>query len=346
MDCAEEVSLLRRRLSRRPGILDLSFHVLEARMVVQFDPARTGDRQIAEAVAETGMRARPWSRRKPHRLDRRILTTAASGALVLGGMLLEGHGGEQLCYLAGAAIGFAPAVPKAMAAAGALRPDMHVLMAVSITGAFVLGEWSEAAVLAFLFALAGLVENWSIGKARSAIAALMRLTPATAAVLDGEGERRVPVEEVRVGETVRVRPGERIPCDGRVSSGRSTVDQAIITGESAPVEKREGAQVYAGTMNGEGVLEVEVTRGASDTTLARIIRMVQESERRRAPSEQFVERFARYYTPAMLALALLVTAAPPLLLGGAWSYWFYQGMVVLLISCPCALVISDRKSVV
>lgn len=369
MDCAEEVSLLRRQLSGRPGVHDLAFHVLEGRMRVQFDPRRITATQLAEAVAATGMRARPWAATLPRdgwlRRNWRLVTTAASGILVAAGMLLElvasdrplaallGAHGEHsaappaalICYLAAAMVGFGPSLPKAAAAVKALRPDLHVLMTVSIIGAFVLGEGFEGGTLAFLFSLAAMVESWSIGKARSAISALMRLSPASAAVVEGGTERRLPVEALRMGDLVRVRPGERVPCDGIVAAGRSTVDQAIITGESVPVEKRPDSQVWAGTMNGEGVLEVRVTREASDTTLARIIRMVQESGRRRAPSEQFVERFARYYTPAMLALAAGVILMPPLAWGAAWSYWFYQGMVILLISCPCALVISTPVTI-
>lgn len=369
MDCAQEVSLLRRQLSGRPGVHHLDFHVLEGRMRVEFDPRRITAEQLAGAVALTGMRAQPWAAAQPREgwLHRRwrLLTTAASGVLVTAGTLLElaasdrplaallGAHGEHgaaplaalLCYLAAAVVGFGPSLPKAASAAKALRPDLHVLMTVSIIGAFVLGEGFEGGSLAFLFALAGMVESWSIGKARSAISSLMRLSPASAAVVEGGTERRVPVESLRTGDRVRVRPGERIPCDGTVAAGRSTVDQAIITGESLPVEKEPNSQVWAGTMNGEGVLEVRVTREPSDTTLARIIRMVQESAHRRAPSEQFVERFARYYTPAMLALAAGVILLPPLAWGAAWSYWFYQGMVILLISCPCALVISTPVTI-
>jgi Zn2+/Cd2+-exporting ATPase len=369
MDCAEEVSLLRRQLSRKPGIYDLSFQILEARMTVKFDPDRITARQIVEAVAALGMRAEPWSApRAPQGRNWRVATTAISGSLVLAGMLLSAvgsdhfwlamlshgehghdHGGRPLiaiaCFLAAAVVGFGPALPKAAIAARALRPDLHVLMTVSIVGAFVLGEFPEAGALAFLFSVSGLLENWSTRKARSAIGSLMRLSPASASVLHGDHEHRVPVDQLKVGDVVRVRPGERIPCDGLVAAGRSTVDQAIITGESVPIEKSEGAKVYAGAMNGEGALEVRVTTGPSDTTLARIIRMVQESGRRRAPSEQFVERFALYYTPAMIVLASLVGAVPPLLFGESWSYWFYQGMVVLLISCPCALVISTPVTI-
>lgn len=347
MDCAQEVSLLKKQLSGRPGICGLSFHILEARMTVKFEPARITVQQITEAVASAGMRAQPWTApTEAQRRDWRLAATAVSGVLFLAGMLLpEEHPAAVLSYMAAVAVGFGPALRKAAAAARALRPDLHVLMTISITGAMVLGDWSEAGALAFLFSLAGLLESWSIGRARSAIAALMELSPASASVLDGQGERRIPAEQLQVGDVVRVRPGERIACDGVVAAGGSTVDQAIITGESMPAEKREGATVYAGTMNGEGVLEVRVTRPHSDTTLARIIRMVRESESRRAPSERFVERFARYYTPAMLMVAVLVGTVPPLFFAQSWSYWFYQGMVVLLISCPCALVISTPVTI-
>ena len=201
--------------------------------------------------------------------------------------------------------------------------------------------------------------NWRAGawgRAREAISKLLEVAPPEATLLHsgtehgvddhGQHEHRVPVDLVAVGSLVRVRPGERVPFDGEVVRGASFVNQALITGEAVAVEKSAGDDVYAGTMNENGVLDVRTTRPASDTTIARMIRMVEESQTRRAPSEQFVEKFTRYYTPAVFLLAFSVAVVPPLARGGGWAEWFYMGMVILLISCPCALVISTPVSIV
>ena len=380
MDCSEEVSLLRRRLSQVPGVRELHFEVFQARMTVEYDPARVETAQIEAAVAETGMRCQPWlaERAEPEgywaRNGRRLLTWI-SGAALLAGMLWQGSGsgrlvetllahghghsegvnhhhlpaGLLLLYLTAIVCGAVHALPKAWAALRTARPDMNLLVALSLIGASALGEWTEAATLSFLFSLAVWLEGWSMSRARNAIAKLMQVAPPVAAVLHGEGENAhehaTPVARVPAGARIRVKPGERIPCDGEVVRGESRVDQSLITGESVAVDKRPGDGVFAGTMNGDGMLEFRVSKSAEETTLARMIRMVEESQARRAPSEQFVEKFSRYYTPAVFLLAFTVMTLPPWFAGGAWGEWFYQGMVVLLISCPCALVISTPVSV-
>ncbi|WP_231564855.1 heavy metal translocating P-type ATPase [Sphingomonas sp. Ant H11] len=199
----------------------------------------------------------------------------------------------------------------------------------------------------FFFALALALEAWSLGRARRAVAALMEIAPDSARIRDAAGvEKDVPVAEVAVGTHVIVPPGGKIPLDGYVVAGTSAVNQAPITGESVPVTVTQDAVVYAGTINGMGALEIVTTRPASDTTLARIVRMVGEAQSKRAPSEQWVERFARIYTPVVMALSLAAFLVPPLLLGGSWAAWFYQALVLLVIACPCALVISTPVSIV
>ncbi|MFO0809031.1 MAG: heavy metal translocating P-type ATPase [Gemmataceae bacterium] len=229
----------------------------------------------------------------------------------------------------------------------ATRPDMNLLMTVAVVGAVVIGEWLEAATVAFLFSLSLALESWSVGRARRAVAALMDLAPPIARLLkEGGGEEAVPPDRVTVGARFAVRPGDKIPLDGRIVRGRSAVNQAPITGESIPAEKNVGDEVYAGTINGDGALEVESTKAAADTTLAHIIRMVGDAQSRRAPSEQWVERFARVYTPVVMGLALAVLVVPPLFFGGAWGAWLYRALVLLVIACPCALVISTPVSIV
>jgi Cd2+/Zn2+-exporting ATPase len=238
-------------------------------------------------------------------------------------------------------------IVKAWYAARGLRPDMNLLMAAAIVGAVAIGEWFEAATVAFLFALSLTLEGWSVSRARHAIAALLDLAPPMVRLLRADGsEADVPVAEVQPGDRFVVPAGERVALDGRVVSGTSSVNQAPITGESVPVEKAPGAEVFAGTINGDGALTVEASKASGDTMLARIIHMVEEAHARRAHSEQWVERFARIYTPAVMALAVLVFLIPPLILGGAWSDWFYRALVLLVIACPCALVISTPVSIV
>jgi Cd2+/Zn2+-exporting ATPase len=215
-------------------------------------------------------------------------------------------------------------------------------------GAIAIGGWFEAATVAFLFALALLLEAWSVGRARRAIKALVDLSPPTARCLtpDTRAVSEQPVAAIPVRATVLVRPGEKIPLDGVVTEGSTVVNQAPSTGESQPVSKAAGDEVYAGTINGDGAFAFQTTKRAADTTLARIIHLVEEAHTRRAPSEQWVEKFARVYTPAMLVLAVLIAVLPPLLFGGAWGTWVYEALVILVIACPRALVISTPVSIV
>ncbi|RMD64737.1 MAG: cadmium-translocating P-type ATPase, partial [Alphaproteobacteria bacterium] len=225
--------------------------------------------------------------------------------------------------------------------------DMNLLMVIAVAGAIVIGEWFEAATVSFLFALSLLLESWSIARARHAIAQLLDLAPPIVRLKHDSGEEtQVPASTVAVGSRFIVKPGERIPLDGRVVAGISAVNQAPITGESLPVPKEPGSDVFAGTINGEGALEIESTRAVGDTTLARIIRLIEEAQSRRARAEQWVERFARVYTPVVIVLAIAVFLLPPLAAGAPWDAWFYRALVLLVIACPCALVISTPVSIV
>jgi Cd2+/Zn2+-exporting ATPase len=348
-------------------------------MTVEFDAGRLDGARIQRAVATTGMHCEPWTGDSlPERRgwDRSSILTLLSGISlgigmaweaansgdILTSLLVHDHsqhhapGGALLFFLLAIVAGAAPALPKALGALRQLRPDMNLLMVLSLTGACVLGEWTEAGTLSFLFALAGRLEHWSMGRARDAIRQLLDMAPHEATVLHGgtehgkhdhgEHEHRVLASDVQVGARVRVRPGERIPCDGDVVRGSSFVNQALITGESTPAPKMSGDSVYAGSINESGVIDIQTTREHSDTTLARMVRMVEQSQVRRAPAEQFVERFTRVYTPFVFLLAFSVMVLPPAFGYGAWAKWFYEGMVILLISCPCALVISTPVSIV
>ena len=370
LDCAEEVAILKRALS--PLVEDdehLSFDVLRGKLTVRQDGVSPA--AIRDAVAGTGMHAEAW--REGDSADgaerrRQVLLAAASGlstatgfgvhAWLAGGIGAalgsEGLGiaegvplAARAFYLLAIVSGGWFIAPKAWFALRQLRPDMNLLMTVAVFGAMGIGEWFEAATVAFLFAVSNALESWSVGRARRAVEALMDLSPTMARIQDQNGaEKEVPAEDVEIGTLFIVRPGEKVPLDGTVAAGRSEVNQAPITGESLPVAKEVGDSVLAGTINGSGALEARSTRPASDTTLAKMIRLVEEARSKRAPSEQWVERFARVYTPAVMALAMLVAVLPPAVAGLSWETWFYRALVLLVIACPCALVISTPVSIV
>ena len=224
--------------------------------------------------------------------------------------------------------------------------DMNMLMTIAVIGASVIGEFAEAAVVVFLFSLGNALQGYTLDKTRSSIRELMEIMPVQALVRRGTEEVILPVEEIFIGDVIIVRPGERIAMDGRVCAGYSTVNQAPITGESIPVEKKPGDTIFAGTINGHGSLEIEVIRKAEDNTISRIIHMVEEAQGQRAPSQQFIDRFARHYTPAVMLAAALVAIVPPLALGQSFVKWFYEAMALLLVACPCALVLSTPVSIV
>jgi Cd2+/Zn2+-exporting ATPase len=377
MCCGEEVGLLRSEVA--PVVGDdqrLSFDLLHSRMTISgsLDPSLA--ESVMAAVARTGMKAVPsedtcatgicatkgdsvWEKHG------RLFSCAASGLLLMAAFVFQAfHRGNIFAALAGesgrppifAVVLYFSAIlaggwlifPKALYAARKLKPDMNLLMTVAVLGAIGLGEWLEAASVSFLFALALLLESWSLERAKREITALLDITPPRARFIcpdDGNIEEK-PVDEIPVGATVVVRPGERIPLDGVITRGTTSVNQAPITGESACIPKGLGSEVFAGTINEEGTIEFSSTRSASDTTLSRIIRMVEEGRSRRAPAEHWVDKFAAVYTPFMMLVALAIVAVPPLFTGGGWAKWFYEGLVVLVIACPCALVISTPVTIV
>ena len=373
LDCAEEVSILNRVVGPEVGGAEfLAFDVINARMTVLDSGTKPSSDEIIELVATTGMTAKPWNAEDANadqaaHLKTQKRFTALSGGFWAAGFiyhivetgfdgaigLFSGHG-EAPMPIAEASL-FAMAIlfgvwlvaPKAWSSARRFSPDMNLLMVVAVAGAIGLGEFFEAATVAFFFSLSLYLESWSVGRARNAVSALLDLAPPTVRVLYENGsEADVPAASVAVGSKFIVRGGDRVPLDGEVVDGAGAVDQAPITGESALVPKEVGDEVYAGTINGEGTLTVRATKAASDTVLSKIIRMVGDAHSRRAEVEQWVAKFARIYTPIVMLLAILISLLPPLLVGGNWGFWFYNALVLLVIACPCALVISTPVSIV
>lgn len=226
------------------------------------------------------------------------------------------------------------------------RPDINFLMCVAVIGAACIGEWLEGATVIFLFLLAQLLETYTLDKARNAIRSLMKISPKDALVKDGYGEKYILVEDVKIGDVIIVKPGERIPLDGNVLNGRSTVNQSPITGESIPVEKAAGDEVYAGTINENGSLDIEVMQLSKDSTIAKIIHLIEDAQSQKAPFQSFVDKFAKYYTPVVILIAIFAAVIPPLVFHAPFSLWFYRSLVLLVISCPCALVISTPVSLI
>ncbi|GMW01645.1 MAG: hypothetical protein AMXMBFR84_27820 [Candidatus Hydrogenedentota bacterium] len=375
MDCAEEIAILKRELGPLVGGEEcISFDLLNARITIAPAKKDIRDEAIIAAVARTGMQATPWQAHMRNatasnslwQRHGRTLFVILGGLATFAGFLIHvqyhgflhafassGSAGHRfpfptlVLYGAGILASGWHIFPKAWNSARRIRPDMNLLMTVAVIGAIAIGEWLEAAVVTLLFGVALLLESWSVGRARKAISALMEVASPTArCLLDDGGIKEMEIADVPVGTAVLVKPGEKIPLDGTVTKGSTTVNQAPITGESKLEAKDVGDTVFAGSVNEQGSFEFRTTKLATDTTIARIVRMVEEAQSRRAPSEQWVEKFARYYTPIMMGLSVLVMIVPPIVFGGAWATWFYQGLVLLVIACPCALVISTPVSIV
>jgi Cd2+/Zn2+-exporting ATPase len=374
MDCAEEIAILKREIGPLVGGDEhLRFDLLNAKMTIDGPSKKTTSEEIVQAVNRLGMRAEAWGDVQPPAADRRwyadrhILLTAASGVFAaLGfGIHVAFAGGVQAAlgseglgigsdvplisralYIVGIGCGVWLVLPKAWVALKGFRPDMNLLMTIAVVGAVAVNEWFEAATVAFLFSLSLALESWSIGRARRAVEALLELAPTLAWVRQPDGtDQQADPANVAVGATVIVKPGERFPLDGQVTRGSSHVNQAPITGEAEPVAKAPGDAVFAGTVNGDSVLEIRTTKAAGESTLAHIIRLVGDAQVKRAPSEQWVEKFARIYTPTVLAIAVTLAIVPPMFLG-QWADWLYRALVLLVIACPCALVISTPVSIV
>ncbi len=284
----------------------------------------------------------PWWRTKKARLTIAAGLAIVAAYAVMLAVPAAGHWPFALAML----VGLVPIARRAIAAARFGSPfSIETLMTIAAVGAVLIGASEEAAMVVFLFLIGEMLEGAAARRARSSIRALSNLLPETA-LLEGEGgTTSVPAASLAVGSIILVRPGDRIAADGVILSGSSAIDEATVTGESVPKRKSEGDAVFAGTINSDGVLRVEVTAAASDNTIARIVRLVEEAQESKAPMERFIDRFARIYTPGVLVVGALVAVLPPLLFGGSWDEWIYKGLAILLIGCPCALVISTPAAI-
>ena len=349
MDCASCATTVERRVSQLPGVHRAVVNFAAGRLDAEHDPDLALE-EIEKAVRDAGYgveRAQEVERPPFWRTPRAISVFASALLFVLAltlGLAGATEVGSVAAYLAAIVVGGVPIFRAAIAGLRARHMDMNVLMSAATIGAVGIGEWAEAASVVVLFAAGNALQVYAIDRTRGAVRALAGLAPDEVLVRRDGSESLVAAEEVAVGETVVVRPGERLALDGEVVEGRTTVDESPVTGESTPVEKGPGDPVYSGSLNGGGVL-IRVLREASDSTLQRIARLVDEAQATKAPAEQFVDRFSRVYTPLVVAVAVVLAVVPPLL-GGEFGTWFYRALALLIIACPCALVISTPVTVV
>ena len=380
MDCSSCASTVTTALESVDGVAEIEPSPTTGRVTVAYDPAVTGPERFAAAIEAAGYpvadRGGDGLERRPVWRSSRGIKTAISGVFLLVGLALSvvpGLDGDlfavfgavhtyaDAAFLLGTLIGGEVILRAGAVSARQRSLDIQFLMSVAILGALgasLAGEglYFEAATLAVLFNVAELLEEYSMDRARNSLRELMDLSPDEARVrrsdgasetAEGDGEEvLIPAETVAVGETVIVRPGEKIPVDGVVTAGESAVDQSPVTGESVPVDRTVGEEVYAGTLNETGYLEIETTAGAGEHTLARIVDLVEDAESAKTDREQFVDRFAGYYTPLVVGLAVLAVLVPPLVFGAGWRTWFVRGLTLLVLACPCAFVISTPVSVV
>ncbi|MDB5995016.1 MAG: heavy metal-(Cd/Co/Hg/Pb/Zn)-translocating P-type ATPase [Pseudomonas sp.] len=354
MDCPTEQTLIQNKLGKLAGVQQLEFNLINRVLGVTHDLPSTAP--IIDAIKSLGMQAEP--------LEQGVEAPAAAPEkkhwwpLALSGV---GALAAEVIHFTNAAPTWVVAIialisilsggfttyKKGWIALKNLNLNINALMSIAVTGAILIGQWPEAAMVMFLFTVAELIEAKSLDRARNAIGGLMQMTPEQATVQQADGSWvELDVQTIALGARVRVRPGERIGLDGEVVAGSSTIDQAPITGESLPVEKTVGDKVFAGTINQAGSLEYSVTAAANNSTLARIIHAVEQAQGARAPTQRFVDQFSKIYTPVVFILALAVAVIPPLFMGAVWFDWIYRALVLLVVACPCALVISTPVTIV
>ncbi|MCP2618821.1 HAD-IC family P-type ATPase [Candidatus Aminicenantes bacterium AC-335-A11] len=332
MDCSEETKIIEKKLKNLQGIKDMKFYLVTQEIEIKYDSKLLKPTEIINSINQTGMKASIkrqskeelsfWERRK------HLITTIIAGILTVTGIILSRLEISQNIvipvFVTAIITGGFFIARKGIAALRTLSLDMNFLMTIAVIGAAFIGEWVEASVVVVLFSIAQLLENYSMDRARHAIRSLMELSPPKALVKRDGKEIELDVNLVKIGEIIVIKPGEKIPLDGKVIKGNSYVNQAPITGESMPIEKKKGDIVFAGTINQNGFLEVKVTHSAKDTTLARIIHMVEEAQAQKAPSQSFVDKFAKYYIPSVVTGALLTAIIPVFIFNQPFTVWIYR----------------------
>ncbi len=365
MDCSACAIKVENALKRLPGVSDINMNYATETLSVRLDENRTSRKTIESKIRALGYTPKSLDRAISGASDATVEDEQATGdqawwktrkglnVFGLSGLLAIAFAVSlatpQLslwAYSAAALIGLVPIARRAWTGAVSGTPfSIETLMTVAAAGAVAIGAAEEATVVIFLFAVGELLETVAAGRARAGIKALINLVPRTARIEDAGQIREVSVERLRMGDIVMVRPGDRVPSDGEVIEGQSEVDEAPVTGESVPIAKGAGDQVYAGSINANGMLRVRLTHTAADNTIARIIHLVEEAQGSKAPTARFIDRFSAYYTPAAMAVSLLIMIGPPLVAGADWYTWIYRGLATLLIACPCALVISTPAAI-
>lgn len=349
-DCSDEVNAIKKALARI-GIQSVSVNLIASTATVHH-PAEVDPATIRASIESTGVKVVGEEETSFISANKvRVSLVAASGVLLAIGLLIDWTESASESILLGffgvaTLLSGSLVFPKAFRAILQKTLDMNVLMSIAVIGAFAIREYSEAATVVFLFSLAELLESFSVSRARNAIKAVLKLTPQVAQVIRDGKTVNLPVAEVKIDDLIVVRPGDSFPLDGLVVEGTSSVNQAPLTGESVPVDKKTGDPVFAGTINENGALSVKVTKGFQDTKISRVLKLIEEAQQQKAPSEAFVDRFAKIYTPIVFLLAVAVALIPPLLLSGESGVWFYRALVLLVIACPCALVLATPISVV
>ena len=351
MDCADEVRVLEKKLRELPGLLSFEIRLASQTIDAIYNPAQISPPYLIRIIAETGMRAQPAKtkiRVKTWWQDARIKFIAASGIFLAMAFILEKAGLNHIAtrFIYGASILIGSYYPARMSLAGlrARTLNIYTLLIIAVTGAIILGFWDEAALLVFVYTWGAILETYATERARGSLRLLIELAPREALIKRDGREMTVPVEEVRIGEIVVVKPGTKVPLDGIVISGSSTVDQAPITGESMAVSKDPGDIVFAASINQLGSLEIRVNKLSRDTTLAQIINSVERSETKKSSYQHFAERFGQIYTPIIFGIAIII-AVVPWLFGKPFTPWFYRGLVTLVVSCSCGLVLSVPISI-
>jgi len=346
MDCADEEKIIRNQLRDVEGIHSLNFDLMGERLTVEHS---LSSHAVIQSISGAGFRAELESKEQrsnvENRLRKRIILTTLSGILIAAGAAVNMIDTLNIPVLPFYIVlsGFI-AARKAYFAVKTLTLDMNFLMTIAVIGAAFIGEWLEGAMVIFLFSIAELLEAGSLNRARKAIHSLMGLAPENARVIrEDESFETVKIDEIRVGELLSVRPGERIPLDGELTESSGFVNQAPITGESIPVEKAEGDSVYAGSINGDSALKIRVTRISSESTLSTIVKLVEEARNNKSPSEKFVDKFSRYYTPVVVAISIFMVLVPTLIFSEPFSIWFYRSLVLLVVACPCVASISALR---